>query len=1403
MKQLLFSLLFVFSLAFSYAQTSSSNINIGQTYSANISTSCLGSNCSNNSFTVTWTISYTGDYTVSHPDFSGSYNGNQTFTTTTTNPCSNMDITLDTCGTATVTASAGCGTRTHILNVSEAEPTSWAGSNVYQTPSPGCSGSPVDLYVSNIAPAPGSRAASSGQAYDTVWYTGGCGGSQVHIGGTYTVTSPVNGTVYYVRLEPVGAGCGSNSSCKQITLNITSIGSPSGGTGGYPNICKGDTYTFPTLTCSTGSLVWYENSSGTGTSHTGSVSPTSSTVYYPFCESGSCQSSAGPSYTVTVINMPTPTSATSNVPSVCISGSASLSGSCSSGNVRWFTNSSGTGSAIQGGNPSPTVSVSTGNNVFYAFCHNSTYDCLSDGNIAVTVNVETPPANPAPISGGGNVCYGSNVTLTSSCVTGTVIWYATGCGVSTVGTGNTKVVSNVTSQVKYYAKCYNSSNTGSCQYSVDCDSVTLTPVSVAAPTGTGGDGDFCSGGSFTFPARTCATGTLRWYANSSGSGSFYTTSVNPPATSVYYPFCYDAPCLSTAGTSVTASEVDPPSAPTSLSSTTNNDCPGYSTTLSATCATGTVRWFASASDTGAGIGSSHTITANTTYYAKCYDGTVLPECRFSNASSISLTVGGPAPTASITKVTSSPCTDFSQCFSTPTVAGATYQWSVVPSNFIQNATTNYACIPFSTGGIKKVYVDVTYNGCTSTDSLTFDMADTIKANISMTSSTKCENQPICFSSNNFEVSVQYSWSATGSPVVDTTTPRSPCFTWSTAGTYTITMIAYTGSCSTTDTYTVVVDPIPTAAISLTSTDTCVGSSVCLTTPAVSGATYTWTASGASPSSSTSQSPCFTWTASGVKTVYLEVSNNGCVGYDTIQLTIVDAPNAPTTLAASPNSGCAPLSVSLSGNCGSGTLRWYTSASGTGTGLSASQSVSATTTFYGRCFDSGISASCQYSSANSVTVTIDDPGAPNPITSNPVTPSVCSGDSIQFTASCATGTLKWFDGVAPGGSLLKVGGSYTVQATAPGNYTLYAYCESAGGCLSPQYDSVDYTVNSIPQSPTGATASPSTICAGSSSTLTASGCAGGTIEWYDNASGTGTPLGTTSVSVSPSITRNYYAYCDINGSCRSVIGSSVTVNVANTPSAPTAVSASPSSGCAPLNTVLSGTCASGNIEWYVTAGGTGSGIGNNPTITSTTVFYAKCVDLTNPTGCQYSTAVPHTVSVTTAPSNPVSLTADKDTICPAENVILTASGCTSFEWYTNPAGTGTPLATNSGTLTVNPLTTTTYYVFCEDAGCLSTGYRSVKVVVDSCSTTGVRLTENFSASLYPNPFVNEVTLSINDNSQNYYVQVVNVQGKLIKEFRNINSGKNDLSLTDLEKGVYLFNILNDNGELKQTIRMTKN
>lgn len=99
-----------------------------------------------------------------------------------------------------------------------------------------------------------------------------------------------------------------------------------------------------------------------------------------------------------------------------------------------------------------------------------------------------------------------------------------------------------------------------------------TPACPMTPTGSGGNATICGNENFSFPSRSCSNGTLRWYENSSGTGTFYTgPTVSPSSTITYYPFCFTT-CLSPAGSPVTATVICSSTAAASASTYTWTGC---------------------------------------------------------------------------------------------------------------------------------------------------------------------------------------------------------------------------------------------------------------------------------------------------------------------------------------------------------------------------------------------------------------------------------------------------------------------------------------------------------------------------------------------------------------------------------------------------------------------------------------------------------------------------------------------------------------------------------------------------------------------------------------------------------------------------------------------------------------
>lgn len=195
-------------------------------------------------------------------------------------------------------------------------------------------------------------------------------------------------------------------------------------------------------------------------------------------------------------------------------------------------------------------------------------------------------------------------------------------------------------------------------------------------------------------------------------------------------------------------------------------------------------------------------------------------------------------------------------------------------------------------------------------------------------------------------------------------------------------------------------------------------------------------------------------------------------------------------------------------------------------------------------------------------------------------------------------------------------SGTAAADNKGGYSESTTQTTSSGCTP------------VAVAPTSATANPSTICYGASSTLTAIGGSGTTCQWYTGTCG-GTLVGTgTSITVSPTSTTTYYVRW--TNSCGSSTCKTTSVTVNPLPVAPASASANPTSIAPGGTSTLTATGGSGTTcKWYTgSCGGTLVGTGTSITVspTSATTYYARWENT-----CGNSTCATTTVSITPAPT----------------------------------------------------------------------------------------------------------------------------------------------------------------------------
>lgn len=649
--------------------------------------------------------------------------------------------------------------------------------------------------------------------------------------------------------------------------------------------------------------------------------------------------------------------------------------------------------------------------------------------------------------------------------------------------------------------------------------------------------------------------------------------------------------------------------------------------------------------------------------------------------------------------------------------------------------------------------------------------------------------PLCFGSSavlNGTGASTYTWNPGSLTAAPTVTPT-------TTTTYTVTGVDANG-CSNTTSVTLVVNSLPIVSAVASNTVICNGQTSTLT--GNGAVTYTWEPGSLTGSPTVSPNVTTTYTMTGTDA-------NGCNSTATVQVVVNQLPSV--IASAAPSTICQNVSTSLNAS-GASTYSWMpgnltgatvtdfpmattvytvtgtdgngcTNTSTTTVNVNVLPTVTASNNASPICFgfSSGLSATGGVSYAwqpgnltgaptvNPATTTIytmtatDANGCTNtattevvvnqlpPIVITPTLSAICLGFNTTLNVTGAS-TYAWQPG--------SLTGSPTVSPASATTYTVTG--TDVNGCVSTSSVTIDvYLLPNIT-----ATASPSTICNGFSSTLTANG--GATYSWQPgnltgaptvtpNASTTYTVVGTdaagcsntTTVGITVLTPPSVFASGPNNAFCQGgsgiIAGFSIpsipsgsfvwqpgnlvgaTKNVAPATTTVYTVTATAANGCtgtATWNVQINAlpvmnitatpaaavcmstpqvTLTANGANTYAWTGGITNGNAFNANLGTTTYT----VTGTSVAGCTSTT----TTSVTGNANPTVAVNATPSNICNGNTAVLTATGNgASYSWSSGA---------NTATTTVQPTTASTYTVTSTSAaGC--TNSTSVTVNV----TTGV-------------------------------------------------------------------------------------
>lgn len=437
----------------------------------------------------------------------------------------------------------------------------------------------------------------------------------------------------------------------------------------------------------------------------------------------------------------------------------------------------------------------------------------------------------------------------------------------------------------------------------------------------------------------------------------------------------------------------------------------------------------------------------------------------------------------------------------------TYLWS--------NGFTN----PTQTVGAGTYVVTVSDGTCSSTDTVSVYYLSLPTANF--TASPVCLNSPIPFtdlSTVTGSVITNWDWSFGDGA---TSTLQNPTHTYSSTGTYNVTLIVTTNlGCIDTIMQPITINPLP--VVTFTVAPACAGTAVTINNTTVPpGSITNWNWNLGNGSSSGLQNPTVTYSDSGTYVITgIGTDANGCI--DTMVQTVVIEPAPVAAFSFVGQNTCQGGSVTFNNNSTGNIVSWNWNLGNGQTSTQQNPSVVYTN-------PGTYTVTLTVTSANGCVSTLSQSViiAPPPTVNAGTNQAVCIGQSVTLTATGGL-TYVWSNG--------QTTNPITVSPSSGTTYTVTA--TDANGCTGT--DVVNVTVNPLPT----ITLSPDqTICNGQSATLTASG--GTSYYWNPTGNTTGTitvnPTSSTTYAVSVTNANG----CTANGFVNVIVRPLPVVNIPST------------------------------------------------------------------------------------------------------------------------------------------------------------------------------------------------------------------------------------------------------------------
>lgn len=815
----------------------------------------------------------------------------------------------------------------------------------------------------------------------------------------------------------------------------------------------------------------------------------------------------------------------------------------------------------------------------------------------------------------------------------------------------------------------------------------------------------------TSTGANAGSATYIWYRNgnpfdnTSGLSAPNNNTISAVGTYTFMVIATDpsVPCTDSATVVVTIHPV--PNA--SFTFSPNNQCAGlpvnFTNTSTGTTANTTYNWnFGDATSSTQqspthtyGAGGTFTVTLTVTNFAGCTSTFT----QVVTALAIPLvSIAGDDGDGNTTNclLPGDPTTSEIVTFSNFTTGATSYTWDFGDGSPLFTTASNASFThTYSTYGTFTVTMTATGpNGCTATATLVVVFERYVGASFSvpiqqMSGCLPLTIQPVNASQN----ANTYTWNFGDlTPPVTTTSPVPPPHTYTTPGTYTITLTA-ANSCNTSQATVspiVVVGP-PNVNFIATPNPGCSPQVVSFTNQStgVSPAnSYQWNFGNGNVLSGTGNAPPQTY-LQGTYTITL-IASSAC-GQDTAIRVIVVDTIPDINLTVNPTNGCTPLVVTANNTSTGGALsyQWYVD------NVYVSNTVNIPPqTFTAPAGNNPVTHSIHLYVSNHcgtrdslVNITVHPAVVAN---FAPLNTTICQGGSVTFTQSSLGDqlTYQWNFG---NGNTATTAGPHTQVYNVPGTHTVTLIVNGFCGA-----DTITGTVVVNPTPVANIVPSVTSGCEDLAVSFTNNSTAGGTYSWNFGAGSSPT----TSTAFTPPTVSYVNPGSPVVTFTVNVLGCIAydTVTLTVLPRPIPVFSIVPVQGCTPLTVAFTNSTAAtpGNIYTWDFGNGNTSSTQNPAGQTyianlNDSVYTVELV-VTGSNGCADS--ITHTVTVHPLPV--AAFTMSNDTVCALDNIFFTntSTGISTYQWAFGDAGTST--TTNpthaygsAGTYTVQLIATTAY------------------------------------------------------------------------------------------------------------------